>query len=91
MKRVEIIANQSVEQDLRDELAIRNAALEHTIFHGVHGEGHSGPRRGDGTWPEENFVLVVYCKDQEANAICEAVAETKTRFPAEGIRVFMTG
>jgi len=91
MKRVEIIANQSVEQDIRDALAVRNVAQAHTAFHGVHGEGHSGPRRGDSTWPEENFVLVVYCEDPEANAICEAVAETKAQFPAEGIRVFTTG
>jgi hypothetical protein len=88
MIRVEIIANHSVEENILEALANEGAGKYYTRYPSVLGVGSSGPRMGDAIWPEENFVLVVWCEDEEARAISRAVASVKERFPDEGIKVF---
>ncbi|HTX74412.1 MAG TPA: hypothetical protein VMC79_16390 [Rectinemataceae bacterium] len=91
MRRVEIIANRSVEEDVMEALAAARAAEHHTLFPIVHGAGRQGRRTGETVWPEENFCLVVYCEEEEERRIREAVAAVKLRFPHEGIKVFAAG
>jgi nitrogen regulatory protein PII len=91
MKRVEIIANRSVEEDLMDALAAVGLAGAYTKFPVVHGQGRQGTRDGGTVWPEENFVLVIYCEAAEAAVIEDLVATLKARFPNEGIKVFAIG
>jgi hypothetical protein len=43
---------------------------------------------GDAVWPEENFILVIWCDEEEARAIERAVASVKKKFPGEGIKLF---
>jgi hypothetical protein len=88
VRRIEIIANKSVEADLMEALRSRDAAKHHTKVPVAHGVGGSGPRQGDAVWPEENFILIVYCEDAEARAIREAIGEIKKLFPNEGVRLF---
>ncbi len=88
MKRIEIIANRSIEEDMHDLFKRKGVAAYYTKIPEVHGTGKSGPRRGDHVWPEENFILIVYCGDEEAEKIKSAVAELKLLFEGEGIRVF---
>ncbi|MFP3959998.1 MAG: PG0541 family transporter-associated protein [Spirochaetaceae bacterium] len=88
MQRVEIIANRSVEEDLEDEFRRRGLSPSYTKLPEVHGAGTSGPRMGDHVWPEENFVLVIYCDDEETPGLKEAVSAVKQLFPDEGIRMF---
>lgn len=88
MKRVEIIANRAVEEDLLDAFAEAGVAKQYTKFPIVYGVGSSGPRMGDAVWPEENFALVVWCEEYEAHEIVKAVDVVKVRFPNEGIKVF---
>ena len=90
-KRVEIIANHSVEQDIMDALEAGGLVTHFTRIPSVHGRGDSGPKRGDHIWPEENFILIVYCGENEAESIGSAVEEVKESFPDEGIRCFITG
>jgi len=89
MKRVEIIANRSVEEDLMDAFAKAGVVKHYTKFPVVHGVGTSGPRMGDAVWPEENFALVCYCEDAEARRVAELAAAVKLRFPDEGLKVFI--
>lgn len=89
MKRVELIANRSVEEDLMESFAAAGVAKHYTKYPVVHGVGTSGPRMGDSVWPEENFALVCYCGDAEAIRIAELAAAVKLRFPDEGIKVFV--
>lgn len=89
MRRVELIANRSVEEDLMDAFASAGVFKKYTKFPVVHGVGSSGPRMGDGVWPEENFVLLCYCDDGEASRIAETVAGVKVHFPDEGIKLFV--
>ncbi|MDR2509169.1 MAG: hypothetical protein LBC77_00835 [Spirochaetaceae bacterium] len=88
MKRVEIIANRAVEDNIHDALKQEGVAKFYTKYPVVHGEGGSGPRMGDAVWPEENFVLVIWCDDEEAARIAKAVVPVKAQFPNEGIKVF---
>ncbi len=88
MKRLEIIANQSIEADLFEAFRRRGAGTHFTKIPGAHGAGNSDPKMGDHIWPEENVILIFYCEDREAAAITEAVEETKRHFPGEGLKLF---
>ena len=87
MTRIEITANRSVEADMFDFFKRRNAVNHYTKIPVVQGVGSAGPRMGDHVWPEENFLLIVYCEEEEAGKIREAVGELKRLFPGEGIRL----
>ncbi|TFG84431.1 MAG: hypothetical protein E4H20_03230 [Spirochaetales bacterium] len=88
MKRVEIIANLSVEEDLMEAFLSAGIVKAYTKIPVVHGRGHSDPKMGDAVWPEENFILLVYCDEDEACHIEKTVADIKAKFPSEGIKVF---
>ncbi|MDR0389110.1 MAG: hypothetical protein LBH73_03500 [Spirochaetaceae bacterium] len=88
MIRVEIIANNSVEENVLEALSNTGVGKYYTKIPRVHGVGSSGPRMGDPVWPEENFVLVIWCKAEEGRIIEEALAKVKEQFPDEGIKLF---
>jgi len=88
MTRVEVIANRSVEENILDALRFANAGKYYTKYPGILGVGTSGPRMGDAIWPEENFVFVFWCGEEEAAVIEKAVASVKEKFPNEGIKMF---
>jgi len=90
LKRVEIIANHSVESDVMESLESKGFAGHLTKIPSVHGRGNSDPKRGDHIWPEENFLLIIYCNDQEAGVIEEAIDGLRDDFPDEGICCFVT-
>ncbi len=91
MKRVEIVANHSVQEDLMDALAEAGVARSYTLIPAVQGAGRQGMRTGEAAWPEENFVLFTYCGEEEARAIADVVARIKKAFPEEGIKYFELG
>jgi hypothetical protein len=88
MKRIEIIANRSIQEDMFD--AFRNAEIvkHYSLYPIVLGVGNSGPRMGDHIWPEENFSLIIYCEDDEAIKIKTVIDELKAFFTKEGIKLF---
>jgi hypothetical protein len=86
--RVEIIANHSVEENILEALKDEGAGKFYTKYPGVFGIGSAGPRMGDAIWPEENFALVIWCEEEEAQAIERAVNKVKAKFPDEGIKLF---
>jgi hypothetical protein len=88
MKRMEIIANKSIEEDLFDIFRKKDIVHHYTKIPVVYGVGNKGPRMGDHIWPEENFILIIYCDEGEAEKIHEAVAELKSFFKKEGIKLF---
>lgn len=90
MLRVEIIANQSVEDDIIERIETELPDLEYTILPGVHGKGKSSHKLGNNIWPEENFLLFTYTDEGTAAKIKEIVTAVKTRFPREGISIFGT-
>jgi hypothetical protein len=88
MIRVEIIANNSVEENVLEALAAEQAGKFYTKIPGALGVGSSGSRMGDAIWPEENFVLIIWCEEEEAGRIKRAIDSVKEKFPGEGIKIF---
>ncbi|MDR1894133.1 MAG: hypothetical protein LBQ61_05490 [Spirochaetales bacterium] len=88
MVRIEIIADQAVEDDIREALREYKAAKHFTKIPVVYGEGNTEPKYGDHIWPEENFIIIVYCEDDEAARVKAAIAKVKEHFPQEGIKLF---
>ena len=88
MLRIEIIANHSVEENVMDALKDHGVGKYYTLYPNVAGVGGCGPRMGDSVWPEQNFSLVIWCEEEEARSIYQAVAEVKEKYPDEGIKIF---
>jgi hypothetical protein len=88
MYRIEIIANNSVQDNILEAFQEEGAGKNYTLYTSVLGVGSSGPRMGDAIWPEENFALVVWCEKEEAEGLARAVAAVKKRFPGEGVKIF---
>jgi hypothetical protein len=88
MIRIEIIANNSVEENILEALIKEDAGKYYTKYPGILGIGHAGPRMADAIWPEENFVIVIWCEEEEARAVERAIATVKKKFPGEGIKMF---
>ena len=88
MIRVEIIANHSVEENIHEALAKVGAGKNYTKIPNIYGAGSQGPRMGDAIWPEENFMLVIWCEENEALLIKKAIYSVKEIFPNEGIKIF---
>ncbi len=88
MIRLEIIANKTVESDIYEALLQVGKDVHYSRLDGVHGRGHSDPKKGDAVWPEENFIYIIYTDDDTARKLIGFVSELKERFTREGIRVF---
>ena len=88
MLRIEIIANQSVEENIHEALKEHNVGKYFTLYPNISGVGSAGPHMGDAIWPEQNFVMVIWCEKEEAKIIEKAVTEVKERYPDEGIKLF---
>ena len=88
MIRIEIFANHSVEEDILDALAKEQVGKYYTKIPNIFGVGSSGPRMGDAVWPEENFSLVIWCEQDEAEIIKQVINGVKEKFHDEGIKLF---
>lgn len=89
MIRMEIIANNTVEQDILDAIKETDPGLCYSRLGPVHGHGRQAPRQGDAVWPEENFLLILYCSEENARIYTRALKGIKKRFPREGIKLFL--
>jgi hypothetical protein len=88
MRRLEIIANKSVQENILQSLNVHIEEFSYTLIPVAHGKGRSGERMGTAIWPEENCVIVSYLTDPQAEAAKSLVEEVKARFPREGIAMF---
>ncbi len=88
MKRIELIANRSVQDEVIDGLESAIPDFFYTLVPVVHGRGRQRRRLGSATWPEENFLIIAYVDDEDAEAVNSVIAELKARFPIEGIKLF---
>jgi hypothetical protein len=88
MKRMELIANRSVEEEIIGALEQEISDFQYTLLPTVHGRGETAYHLGTATWPEENFLLISYLENREADRAKTLVEEIKTRFLGEGIKLF---
>ena len=88
MYRAEIIANQSVQEDIVEALEEYIPDILYTIIPLVHGLGGNDRKLGSTTWPETNFVLFTYVQDKDRATLDAVLAAIKQKFPDEGIKLF---
>ena len=88
MRRIEIIANHSVEENVLESLKEHGVGKYYTLYPNVTGVGSCGPRMGDAVWPELNLALVIWCEEEEARGIALAIEDVKKKYPDEGIKIF---
>ena len=89
MTRCEIIANQSVQDEIISLMEEHIEGVLYTIIPTVFGRGKNSYKMGDGTWPETNFVLVSYIEDEKVPVMKAIIKAVKEKFSGEGIKLFM--
>ncbi len=89
MKRIEIICNNSVFEDVQ-ELLLELRVKAYTKIENVHGVGTEGQKWGDAVWPQENFIMTIYCGSDSVSEIVDGFRALKTRFPTEGLKLFLS-
>ncbi len=90
MYRAEIIANQSVQDDIIELIEEHIPSVLYTLIPLAHGRGKSGSKLGTSSWPETNFVLFAYIEKDDAPKLKAVIEAVKKRFPREGIKLFFT-
>lgn len=88
MYRAEIIANQSVQEEIIDLLEEHIPNILYTIIPLVVGRGKESYKLGSATWPETNFVLVSYIEDDQVNIVRSIIKAIKEKFNGEGVKLF---
>jgi len=90
MYRVEIISNQSVQDDIMELLEQEIPGIQYTILPNCQGRGTRAKKLGDSVWPEMNFTCCVYETESNARKIKAIINAIKEKFPQEGIAVYFT-
>ncbi len=86
--RIEIIANQSVQEDITELLEEEIPEIQYTLIPTVQGRGTHSKKLGSTTWPEQNFVLFAYLSKNDAKKAKAIIAAVKQKFAGEGITFF---
>ncbi|WP_296090703.1 PG0541 family transporter-associated protein [uncultured Treponema sp.] len=89
MIRVEIIANQSVHEEIIKNLEAVVPDFCYSLIPLVYGRGKSSYKLGSTTWPETNFILIAYCPETAETDIQTVIEYEKKKFPDEGIKIFV--
>ena len=89
MKRIELIANLSVQNEIIGALEENIPDFFYTLLPQIHGRGKTKYRLGTTTWPEMNFMLISYLDDITTAKAKGLVRGVKDRFPKEGIKLFI--
>lgn len=87
--RVEIVANQAVQENIVELLEKEITSIEYTLEENVYGKGRSSRKLGNSTWPEMNFRMTVYTNKENSVRILELVESVKQRFVDSGISLFV--
>lgn len=91
MTRFELIANKSVQDELVETIEKAAPGIGYTVLPVVHGKGSKDRKLGTAVWPEENFALICYAVEGEADLVREAFRAIKAAYPSEGIVAFELG
>ncbi len=85
MKRVEIVLNQSIEEDFFSRLEKEQIKRFYTKFVDAEGEGCQIPKKGTPIWPQLNNVIVMVLEDEYIPAVRQIVEDLRSEFPDEGV------
>jgi len=89
MKRLELIANRSVENEIIEALDENITDFYYTLLPQINGKGKTKYRLGTTIWPELNFLLISYLDDISALKARSVILNIKEKFPKEGIKLFI--
>ena len=89
MIRIEIIANQSVHEEIIKNLEAVIPNFCYSLIPLVYGRGKNFYKLGSTTWPETNFILIAYCPETAETDIQTVIEYEKKKFPDEGIKIFV--
>ena len=89
MYRAEIVANQSIQDDLIELLEATIPDILYTVIPLVQGRGKDDRKLGNTTWPETNFLLFSYIDDSKVESVRAIVSALKSKFESEGIKLFL--
>lgn len=89
MTRCEIIANQSVQDEIISLMEEHISGVLYTIIPTVVGRGKNSYKMGSATWPETNFILISYVEDKEVPVMKAIISAVKEKFAGEGIKLFL--
>ena len=89
MTRCEIIANQSVQDEIVSLMEEHIPGVLYTIIPTVMGRGKNSYKMGTSTWPETNFILVSYVEDESVSVMKAIIKAVKERFKGEGVKLFL--
>lgn len=89
MIRIEIIANQSVQEEIVTNLEQAIPSFLYTVLPLAQGRGKNSYKLGTVTWPETNFLLLSYGDDSIEKKVCHVIRYVKLKFPSEGIKLFI--
>ncbi len=89
MTRCEIIANQSVQDEIVSLMEEHIPGVLYTIIPSVVGKGKNSYKMGSSTWPETNFILISYVEDENLAKMKAIIAAVKEKFSGEGIKLFI--
>ncbi len=89
MIRIEIIANQSTQDEIIENLEEVIPGFLYTILPLANGRGKKSYKLGTVTWPETNFVMIAYADDSLENTVRHIMRYIKVKFPEEGIKLFI--
>ncbi|MDC7232898.1 MAG: hypothetical protein PQJ58_06675 [Spirochaetales bacterium] len=90
MKRVEIMINQSITEDLIEGLQKQDLYHACTRWTPVYGLGNAGPREGSPVWPESNSVFLLFLEEEQLDALSPLIHDLKREFPEEGLKCFIS-
>lgn len=90
MVRIEIIANQSVHDEIIDALEEYVPGILYTVIPIAEGRGKGSYKLGTSSWPETNFVLFSYVQESDLEKIKAIIKAIKKKFPDEGIKAFFS-
>ncbi len=89
MIRIEIIANQSTQDVIINNLEAVIPDFYYTIVPLAYGRGRDSRKLGTSTWPETNFLLLAYTDDENEKSIETVVSYVKEKHSDEGIKLFV--
>ncbi len=89
MTRVEIIANQALEEQLIEIMPVREGGHPcYTMIHQVDGSGYSGWCMGNSVWPEENILFILYVNDEKLEILHKDITALREKYPILGLACF---
>lgn len=89
MIRIEIFANQSMEELIINNLEAAIPDFMYSVIPLVHGRGGDSYKLGTSTWPETNVIIVAYCDDEKEQTVSTVVNYLKEKHPTEGVKMFV--